>query len=254
ITAISFLVFKKKRKRKEIAMAQAPAEDHFFNTALYVGDLDSSVTEDQLYDHFNVVAQNLDKSIDHKDLFDVFATFGNIPSCKVARDASGVSKVMLLCASAKEATDRLNGMLLNDKKVYVGPFMRKKDREAVPSGDANFSNVYVKNLSHKITDAELGTIFGKYGPITSAAVMKDAEGRSKGFGFVNFTNAAAARARDALDGKTFDGRQWYVGKAQRKTERELELKERHEQNWKRQPYKQGTNLYIKNLDSSIGDE
>ncbi|CAJ1973410.1 unnamed protein product [Sphenostylis stenocarpa] len=343
-------------------MAQAPAEDHFFNTALYVGDLDSNVTEDQLYDHFNVVAQvvsiricrdsltqkslgygyvnfsnvqdglifaffvallaakalnelnfsvlegkpirvmysnrdptlrrtgaanlfikvpfadssplmsiiesfsacslnlNLDKSIDHKDLFDVFATFGNILSCKVARDASGVSKGHAFVqfdneASAKEATDRLNGMLLNDKKVYVGPFMRKKDREAVPSGDANFSNVYVKNLSHKITDAELGTIFGEYGPITSAAVMKDAEGRSKGFGFVNFTNAAdAARARDALDGKTFDGRQWYVGKAQRKTERELELKERHEQNWKPQPYKQGTNLYIKNLDSSIGDE
>ncbi|CAJ1974591.1 unnamed protein product [Sphenostylis stenocarpa] len=264
-------------------MAQAPAEYHFFNTALYVGDLDSSVTEDQLYDHFNVLLytakalnelnfsvlkgkpirvmysnrdptlrrtgaanlfiKNLDKSIDHKDLFDVFATFGNILSCKVARDASGVSKGHAFVqfdneASAKEATDRLNGMLLNDKKVYVGPFMRKKDREAVPSGDANFSNVYVKNLSHKITDAELGTIFGEYGPITSAAVMKDAEGRSKGFGFVNFTNAAAARARDALDGKTFDGRQWYVGKAQRKTERELELKERHEQNWKRQPYKQ----------------
>ncbi|CAJ1974222.1 unnamed protein product, partial [Sphenostylis stenocarpa] len=309
-------------------MAQAPAEDHFFNTALYVGDLDSSVTEDQPYDHFNVVAQvvsiricrdsltqkslgygyvnfsnvqdaakalnelnfsvlkgkpirvmysnrdptlrwtgaanllikNLDKSIDHKDLFDVFATFGNILSCKVARDASGVSKGHAFVQfdnedSAKEATDRLNGMLLNDKKVYVGPFMRKKDREVVPSGDANFSNVYVKNLSHKIMDAELGTIFGEYGPITSAAVMKDAEGRSKGFGFVNFTNVvAAARARDALDGKTFDGMQWYVGKAQRKTERELELKERHEQNWKPQPYKQGTNLYIKNLDSSIGDE
>ncbi|CAJ1974832.1 unnamed protein product, partial [Sphenostylis stenocarpa] len=72
---------------------------------------------------------NLDKSIDHRDLFDVFATFGNILSCKVARDASGVSKDHAFVQydnedSAKEATDRLNGMLLNDKKVYVGPFMR----------------------------------------------------------------------------------------------------------------------------------
>ncbi|PPD76700.1 hypothetical protein GOBAR_DD26374 [Gossypium barbadense] len=86
--------------------------------------------------------------------------------------------------------------------------------------------------------------------------MRDADGESKCFGFVNFENADdAAKAVEALNGKKFEDKEWYVGKAQKKSEREHELKARFEQNMKEASDKfQGLNLYIKKLDDSIGDE
>lgn len=157
--------------------------------------------------------------------------------------------------SAQLAIDKLNGMLLNDKQVYVGHFLRKQERD-VATSRTKFNNVYVKNLSEGTTDEDLKVTFGEYGVITSATVMKDGDGKSKCFGFVNFENADdAAKAVDELNGKKFDDKEWYVGKAQKKSEREQELKNKFEQSAKEAVDKyQGVNLYVKNLDDSIDDE
>ncbi|CAN6450964.1 unnamed protein product [Victoria cruziana] len=208
----------------------------------------------------NIFIKNLDKAIDHKALYDTFSAFGNILSCKVATDTSGQSKGYGFVQfdseeAAQAAIDKLNGMLLNDKQVFVGPFVRKQEREN-SSSRTKFNNVYVKNLSDKTTEDDLKKVFGEYGVITSVVVMRDADGKSKCFGFVNFENADdAAKAVEALNGKKFDEKEWYVGKAQKKAERELELKSRFEQNMKDVTDKyQGVNLYLKNLDDSIGDD
>ena len=204
--------------------------------------------------------QNLDKAIDHKALHDTFSVFGNILSCKVATDSSGQSKGYGFVQfeneeSAQKAIEKLNGMLLNDKQVYVGPFLRKQERESAVD-KTKFNNVFVKNLSETTTDEDLKAIFGEFGTITSAVVMRDADGKSKCFGFVNFEIADdAARAVDSLNGKKIDDKELYVGKAQKKSERELELKLRFEQTMKEAADKyQGANLYVKNLDDSIGDD
>lgn len=204
--------------------------------------------------------QNLDKSIDNKALHDTFSAFGNILSCKIATDPSGQSKGYGFVQfdneeSAQNAIDKLNGMLINDKQVYVGQFLRKQERETALN-KTKFNNVYVKNLSESTTDEDLNKIFGEFGTITSAVVMRDGDGKSKCFGFVNFENADdAAQAVEALNGKKIDDKEWYVGKAQKKYERELELKGRFEQTMKEVVDKfPGVNLYIKNLDDSIGDD
>ncbi|CAJ2640963.1 polyadenylate-binding protein 2-like isoform X2 [Trifolium pratense] len=208
----------------------------------------------------NIFIKNLDRAIDHKALYDTFSAFGNILSCKIAMDASGLSKGYGFVQfeheeSAQSAIDKLNGMLINDKPVYVGHFQRKQDRDNALS-TAKFNNVYVKNLSEGVTDDDLKNVFGEYGTITSAVVMRDVDGKSKCFGFVNFENAdAAAKAVEALNGKKFDEKEWYVGKALKKYERELELKEKHEQTMKETVDKfYGANLYLKNLDDSVSDE
>lgn len=202
----------------------------------------------------------MDKAIDHKALHDTFSAFGNILSCKVATDPSGQSKGFGFVQfdneeSALKAIEKLNGMLLNDKQVFVGPFLRKQERENF-SEKSKFNNVFVKNLAETTSEEDLKNLFGEFGPITSVVVMRDGDGKSKCFGFVNFENADdAARSVDALNGHKVDGKEWYVGKAQKKSEREVELKHRFEQSVKEAADKyQGANLYVKNLDDTIDDD
>lgn len=208
----------------------------------------------------NIFIKNLDKTIDNKTLHETFSTFGTILSCKVAMDEVGQSKGFGFVQYEKEeaaqaAIKSLNGMLINDKPVFVGPFLRKQERDH-SFDKTKFNNVFVKNLSESTTREDLVKIFGEYGSITSAVVMIGMDGKSKCFGFINFENPdAAARAVQELNGKKINDKEWYVGRAQKKSEREMELKRRFEQSLKDAADKyQGLNLYLKNLDDSIGDD
>ncbi|KAI4772825.1 polyadenylate binding protein, partial [Aureobasidium sp. EXF-3400] len=120
----------------------------------------------------NVFIKNLDVAIDNKALHDTFAAFGNILSCKVAQDEHGNSKgygfVHYETAEAANAAIKsVNGMLLNEKKVFVGHHIPKKDRMSkFEEMKANFTNVYVKNIDTGVTDDEFRVLFEKYGDIT----------------------------------------------------------------------------------------
>ncbi|CAI5496503.1 unnamed protein product [Closterium sp. Naga37s-1] len=447
-----------------------PAAPSFASSSLYVGDLDASVTEAQLFDLFsqvgpvasirvcrdmvtrqslgysyvnfsssqdaaraldllnftnvagrpmrimfshrdpsirrsgtgNIFIKNLDKSIDNKALYDTFAAFGSILSCRVAMDDSGASKGFAFVQFEKEelakaAIEKVNGMLIAGKEVplctrqcfgltsppsphlhfptppflppsfppsmpplllqvFVGPFVRKQDRSSndsdgmggggggggVGGGRAGnqqqqqpqYTNLYVKGLGEETTDEELLKVFAAFGAIKSAVVMREADGRSKGFGFVNFEKAEdAAKAvggvngrrvvggvvveggedgegegkggegeeaekeegkeekkegekeegkegEKAKEGETKEGetkegeskegetkeggkkggkkggggvgRVWYVARAQKKAEREAELKRRYEEERRQQTERYSQrNLYFKNLEESV---
>ncbi|URE38514.1 Polyadenylate-binding protein [Musa troglodytarum] len=208
----------------------------------------------------NIFVKNLDKPICNGQLFDIFSAFGRIVSCTIAKDASGQSKGYGFVQfeqeeAAQNAINEMNGMLLNNKPVFVGPFIRKKERQN-SLDKTKFSNVFVKNLSESTTNEDLENIFGEYGKITSAIVMREEDGKSKCFGFVNFEIPDdAARAVQELNGQKFDDKEWYVGKALKKPERELVLKKSYYQSAKETVDKdQGLNLYLKNLDDSVGDD
>lgn len=211
----------------------------------------------------NVFIKNLDKSIDNKAMYDTFSAFGNILSCKVAQDETGSSKGYGFVhfeteEAANMSIEKVNGMLLNDKKVFVGRFIPRKEREKELGEKAKlYTNVYVKNFGDEWDDEKLREQFEKYGSITSHKVMSNKEGKSRGFGFVAFENPEAAeKAVEELNGKEMaDGKTLYVGRAQKKNERQVELKRRFEQlKIERMNRYQGVNLYVKNLDDSIDDE
>uniref|UniRef100_A0A182SAB5 Polyadenylate-binding protein n=1 Tax=Anopheles maculatus TaxID=74869 RepID=A0A182SAB5_9DIPT len=210
----------------------------------------------------NVFIKNLDKNIDNKAMYDTFSAFGNILSCKVAQDEKGQSKGYGFVhfeteESANDSIDKVNGKLLNAKKVYVGRFISRKEREKELGEKAKlFTNVYVKNFGEELTEEALREMFEKYGPITSHRVMMK-EGKSRGFGFVAYESPEAAeRAVQELNNKELpDGKMLYVGRAQKKNERQMELKRRFEQlKMERLTRYHGVNLYVKNLDDTIDDE
>jgi len=123
-------------------------------------------------------------------------------------------------------------------------------------GETKFTNVYVKNLDEGVSLEQFKQMFGEHGSITNAAIMTDENQRSKGFGFVNFENPESAKsAVDALNGKDINGKALYVGRAQKKSEREAELKNKFEaMKTERLNKYQGVNLYVKNLEDNVDDE
>lgn len=211
----------------------------------------------------NVFIKNLDLAIDNKALHDTFASFGHILSCKVAQDEFGASKGYGFihyetAEGAREAIKSVNGMLLNNKKVFVGHHIARKDRESkFDEMKANFTNIYVKNIEPEVTDDEFRELFEKYGEVTSASIARDSEtGKSRGFGFVNYINHEnAATAVEELHNEDFHGQNLYVGRAQKKSEREEELRKQHEAARQEKASKyQGVNLYVKNLSDEVDDE
>jgi len=218
----------------------------------------------------NIFIKNLHKDIDHKALYDTFSASGNILSCKVVTDEGNRSKGYGFVhfetkEAAEKAISKVNGMMLNDQKVFVGPFVARKERLKSTDGEQKYTNIYVKNIKEGITEDQLKTLFQEYGLITNAAIMADGStGKSKGFGFVNFeTPEAAKKAVEALNNtdttlnnkEAPNAKPLFVGRAQKKSEREAELRSKFEalKNERLNKY-QGVNLYVKNLEDNVDDE
>jgi RNA recognition motif-containing protein len=81
-------------------------------------------------------------------------------------------------------------------------------------------NIYVANIAFKATDSELKELFEEYGEVSSAKIVMDKlTNRSRGFGFVEMPdNAAAQQAMTNLNGFNFLGKDLTVNEARPKTE------------------------------------
>jgi len=208
----------------------------------------------------NIFVKNLHPSIDNKQLYDTFSMFGNILSVKVSTNASreslGYGFVHYESAeSAQDAVARVDGKVIAGQKVIVTPFRSKKER-GVEETAGIYTNVYVKNLPEDSTEEELTALFSAHGPITSSKLAMSPEGKPKGFGFINFrTPEEATAAVNALNGHDFKGKELFVARAQKRDEREKELRERFEVlKIERQKKYEGVNLYVKNLGDEITED
>merc|ERR1719192_1328513 len=135
-----------------------------------------------------------------------------------------------------------------------------------------FTNVYVKNFGENLPDEKLEEVFSKFGKITSYKLVKDHDAedkegddegvnnsgdcKNKGYGFVSFQDSESAqKAVEELNGTEMFGKTLYVGRAQKKAERQQELRKKFDLlKVERARKYAGINLYVKNLDDSIDDE
>ena len=80
-------------------------------------------------------------------------------------------------------------------------------------------NIFVGNLDFSATDSSLRALFEPYGSVERVNVVTDRDtGRSRGFAFVEMTDAAQADAAiAALNGANLDGRALNINEAKPKT-------------------------------------
>ncbi len=90
-----------------------------------------------------------------------------------------------------------------------------------PSNDKEIDvkNIYVGNLDFGATEESIRSLFQPYGAIERVSLATDRDtGRSRGFAFVEMTDAAEAdRAIEALNGTNLGGRALNVNEARPKT-------------------------------------
>ncbi len=81
-------------------------------------------------------------------------------------------------------------------------------------------NIFVGNLAFGATESSVRSLFEPYGSVERVSLVTDRDtGRSRGFAFVEMTDAAEAdRAITALNGSSLDGRQLNINEARPKTE------------------------------------
>ncbi|PWA38487.1 polyadenylate-binding protein 7 [Artemisia annua] len=188
----------------------------------------------------NLYIKNLDLDMTEDLIKEKFSMFGNIVSLVIAREENGTSKGFGFVSfenpdDAKKAATTMNGANLGAKALYVGRAQKKSEREQIlrhqfeewrkeQISKCQGSNVYVKNIDDDVTENELQECFSQCGTITSAKLMVNEKGISKGFGFVCFSAPhEATKAVNTFNGYMFHGKPLYVAIAQRKEERQAQL-------------------------------
>ena len=79
------------------------------------------------------------------------------------------------------------------------------------------AKIYVGNLPFTASEAEVRTLFSQHGTVEAVTLPTDREtGRPRGFGFVEMSQADAARAIQNLNGYSMNGRPLRVNEAQDK--------------------------------------
>ena len=93
--------------------------------------------------------------------------------------------------------------------------------------------LYVGNLNYKTLDDDLRVAFSPYGEIEEARVIVDRHtGRSRGFGFVTFSDSDSAQeATSAMNGTELDGRTLRVNEAKERSDHGNQRPSRGREQW-----------------------
>ncbi|KAL6907639.1 hypothetical protein ACP4OV_002678 [Aristida adscensionis] len=214
--------------------------DRKLHVTAFVKKSERSANNDDKYT--NLYMKNLDDDITEELIKLKFSQFGPIASVKIMRRDDGSSQGFGFVSyqnpeSAKKAKESMNGLPLGSKSLYVGRAQKKDERKQYLqrlheekrneiTTKSNGSNVYIKNIHDEVDDNALRARFDEFGNITSAKIMRDDKGISRGFGFVCYgTQEEAKNAVNNMRGVMFHGKPLYVALAQRKEDRRAILQQ-----------------------------
>ncbi|XP_055916005.1 CUGBP Elav-like family member 2 isoform X3 [Eupeodes corollae] len=132
------------------------------------------------------------KSMDERQLREMFEEFGRVHSINVLRDkATGISKgCCFVTYFARKSALRAQDALHNVKTLngmYHPIQMKPADSE-----NRNERKLFVGMLNKKLNENEVRKLFEPFGTIEECTVLRDQNGQSKGCAFVTFSTKQSA--------------------------------------------------------------
>eukprot|EP00562_Extubocellulus_spinifer_P008714 CAMPEP_0178507308 /NCGR_PEP_ID=MMETSP0696-20121128/20149_1 /TAXON_ID=265572 /ORGANISM="Extubocellulus spinifer, Strain CCMP396" /LENGTH=742 /DNA_ID=CAMNT_0020136785 /DNA_START=144 /DNA_END=2372 /DNA_ORIENTATION=- len=207
-------------------------------------------------DWTNLYVKNIPREWDDAKLTEEFSKHGEVLSVKIVmgipkpfRPKKKVEEPAAADADAKEGEE-------------VGSDEGKKEEEEKPEDDGAAKEETKEE--EKPAEDDKNDSGGDEKGETEAETEEEQKVQSLGFGFVSFAeHEGAVKAIEGLNGKEFtttiEGEEvtmeMFVGRAQKKAERERELRAKYEaEKMDRISKFQGVNLYVKNLDDAVTDD
>ena len=208
----------------------------------------------------NIFVKGISPNANPRELYELFAKYGEIISCKICEDEDGnllgygyINYYNL--ESAEKAIAELNKTKFKDSELGVEHFQKKNERLQVPQENCS---IYIKNIPSKYSKNEkIKEIFAKFGKIVFSKLFQDSNDRP--YAIVVFAEAQSAnKAKEEMNDKKLDEKDeigLYVDLLQKKSERKRMLitKIGDINNKLNQEFK-NCNLHIKNLPYNLTEE
>ncbi|XP_077325124.1 putative RNA-binding protein 23 [Lithobates pipiens] len=170
-----------------------------------------------------VFCMQLAARIRPRDLEDFFSAVGKVRDVRIIADrnsrrSKGIAYVEFVAIQSVPLAIGLTGQRLLGVPIMVQASQAEKNRLAAMAnnlqrGNAGPMRLYVGSLHFNITEDMLKGIFEPFGKIENIQLLREPDtGRSKGYGFITFSDAECARrALDQLNGFELAGRPMKVG-------------------------------------------
>ncbi|KAI4818565.1 splicing factor, CC1-like protein, partial [Aureobasidium sp. EXF-8846] len=175
-------------------------------------------------DRRTVFVQQLAARLRTKELEAFFTQIGPVKEAQIVKDrvsgrSKGVGYVEFKEEESVQKALGLTGQKLLGIPVIVQLTEAEKNRQArVATGQPTQSNgipfhrLYVGNIHFSVTEEDLRDVFSPFGELEFVQLQKEENGRSKGYGFVQYVDPAHAKAALAdMNGFEIAGRPIRVG-------------------------------------------
>eukprot|EP00929_Paragymnodinium_shiwhaense_P091888 TRINITY_DN5176_c0_g4_i1.p1 TRINITY_DN5176_c0_g4~~TRINITY_DN5176_c0_g4_i1.p1 ORF type:complete len:1210 (+),score=428.62 TRINITY_DN5176_c0_g4_i1:57-3632(+) len=218
-------------KRPMKVARSLPTKPLFEEKTLFVTQIPAEGTEENVKTAFSPFGEVKevrmpagDKKSKHKGY--AYVEYVDAGSVQKALDALGTSPISIAGASVtvarsipmkdhrhqkagsrKDLPARLNQkQIVEDREAKADPV---KQAAKFPC------TVYVKDMAFTVDEAALRKHFEECGPIKDVLIVKNAQGKSRGFGFVEFEKAEAAQSALTYTNSILGGREISVSRSQR---------------------------------------
>ncbi|EGO57061.1 hypothetical protein NEUTE1DRAFT_66048 [Neurospora tetrasperma FGSC 2508] len=181
------------------------------------------LTEDER-DRRTVFVQQLAARLRTRELKEFFEKVGPVAEAQIVKDrvsnrSKGVGYVEFKNEDSVQAALQLTGQKLLGIPVIVQLTEAEKNRQVRTTETSGhhpnsipFHRLYVGNIHFSITEQDLQNVFEPFGELEFVQLQKDDNGRSRGYGFVQFRDAGQAReALEKMNGFDLAGRPIRVG-------------------------------------------